>query len=135
MFALFLILVQTPAPVNYIKVTPSDTSAQVTLGNPAPETSSYITHYCIHLNESYLNTIRRQESRTELSITGLTPFTNYTVTIWAGDGSSQWSSSTDKRFMTNTAGEEKRWFTEYILTMCIAMCTSVFSTMFPHLLE
>jgi hypothetical protein len=117
MFALFSILVQTPAPVNDIKVTPSNTSAQVTLGNTAPETSSYITHYYIKLNEHYLKTIRRQESRTEFRITGLTAFTKYTVTIYAGDGSSQWSSRTDKVFTTNAAGEDKRWFTEYILTM------------------
>ncbi|CAB4010349.1 neuronal cell adhesion molecule isoform X1 [Paramuricea clavata] len=63
--------VETPAPVNDIKVTPSNTSAQ--------------------------------GSRTEFSITGLTRFTKYTVTIYAGDGSSQWSSSIDKIFTTNTA--------------------------------
>ena len=117
MFALFSILVQTPAPANDIKVTPSDTSAQVTLGNPAPETSSYITRYYIILDDHYLKTIRRQESRTEFRIIGLAAFTNYTVKIYAGDGSSQWSSSRYKIFTTNTAGEDKRWFIEYILTM------------------
>ena len=107
-FALFSIIVQKPASVYDIKITPSNTSAQVTLGNPSPDTSSYITRYHIELNGSYLKRIRRQEPRTEFSITGLTPFTNYTVRIRAGDGSSQWSSSTDIIFMTNTAGEEKR---------------------------
>jgi hypothetical protein len=133
MFALFSILVQTPATVNDIKVTPSNTSAQMTLGNASPETSSYITHYYIKLNERYLKTIYRQESRTEFSITGLTPFTKYTVRIYAGDGSSQWSSGTDKVFTTNAAGEGKRWFTEYILTV-YSIAHIVFPTMIPHLL-
>ena len=103
--------------MNDIKVTPSDTSVQVTLGNPAPETSSYITHYYIKLNKYFIKTIRRQEPRTAFSITGLTPFTKYTVRIFAGDGFSLWSSSRYKIFTTNTAGEGKRLFTEYILTV------------------
>jgi hypothetical protein len=101
MFTLFLILVQKPAPANYIKVTPSDTSAQVTLGNPAPETSSYILEYSIFLyKKTQKLTIPRQKSEiTEFNITGLKPSTNYTVGIWARDAR-KWSRKKDKQFVT-----------------------------------
>jgi hypothetical protein len=129
----FLILVQKPAPVYDIKVTQSDTSAQVSWGTRTePAKSSYITKYSIYLNQKY-KTIPRQKFRTEFNFPGLKPNTKYTVIIWAGDGNLQWSHQTDKEFMTNEAGEEKRWFTEYILTM-IALRAIVFSTMFLHLL-
>ena len=106
MFALFLIIVQKPAPADDIKVTPSDTSAQVTLGNPTPETSSYITYYYIYLAQNYIKRISRQKSRTELfSITELKPNTKYTVKVVAFDDFSQRSSSTYKEFMTIEAGK------------------------------
>jgi hypothetical protein len=102
----FLILAQKPARVYDIKVTPSDTSAQVTLESPAPETSSYITKYRIYLNRKK-KIISRQKFRTEVNFAGLKPNTKYTVRILAGDGNSQWSRPRDKEFTTNEAGEEK----------------------------
>jgi hypothetical protein len=101
MFTLFLILVQKPAPASYIKVIPSDTSAQVTIGNPAPETSSYIHKYSIYLyKEKQQLTIPRQKSEiTEFNITGLKPSTKYTFGIWARDAR-KWSRKKDKQFVT-----------------------------------
>ena len=98
------ILVQKPAPVSDINVTPSATSTQVTLENPRPETSSYIQYYDIYLNHQYKMMVARQNYRTTFSIRGLKPNTKYNVRIWARDGSFQWSSAKSEEFMTSDAG-------------------------------
>ncbi len=108
MFGRFFILVQTPAPVSNINVTPSNTSAQVTLENPTPVTSSYIKYYNIYLNRHYKMRVDRQVYGTTFIIDGLEPNTKYTVTIYAGDGYSPWSSARSKEFMTSEAGKYKR---------------------------
>ena len=120
MFALVsFILVQKPAPVSYINVTPSDTSAQVTLGNPTPETSSYIKYYEIYLNYQYKMRVNRQIYQTTFSIPGLKPNTRYTAQIRAGDGYS-WSNQKSKGFVTSEAGNLKRKMDGYLFWLCIS---------------
>ncbi len=104
------ILVQKPAPVSDINVTPSARSAQVTLENPTPETSSYINYYSIVLDQQHNKGVKRfgvqrQRDGTKFKITELKPYTSYTVIIWAQDSSLQWSSAKSKEFMTSEAGK------------------------------
>ena len=106
MFTLLsFILVQKPAPVSDINVTPSNTSAQVTLGDPAPQTSSYIKYYYVSLGQQHNQSfeVDRQKDGTKFNIHGLKPNTKYTVTIWVKDGYSQWTSEKSKEFMTSEA--------------------------------
>ena len=100
-FALFL--VQKPAPVSNINVTPSNYSARVTWSiETETQDSSYITQIIIFLGNTKYKNISRGN---EVDITGLTPYTTYTVGIQTQDGSSQKSKNMSKSFKTNEAGK------------------------------
>ena len=100
---LFLYLVQMPAPVHGIKITQSDTSANVTWNiETSVSTSSYITQIVIYLNGKEHQTISR---RTQFHITGLKPCTQNTVGVQTQDGSLQKSRRVSIRFKTNEAGK------------------------------
>ena len=98
-----LFLVQTPAAVSNINVSPSKRSAHVTWSiQTATQSSSYITQIIIYLdNKKYKNISRG----TEVDITGLTSYTTYTVGIQTQDGSSQYSKMVNESFTTNEAGK------------------------------
>ena len=108
---MFFILVQTPAPVKNINVSPSDYSARVTWEIPtAPQDSSYITHYRFFLNGRYLKYISRAMYGTALNILPLKPNTEYTVKIDTEDGSLPILRGTPvtKTFTTKHAGKDGR---------------------------
>ena len=73
-----------------IKVKPSATSALVTWSIVTrKEDSSYITDYDIFLYPNFLKTIARKDHGAQFNITGLRPYSDYTVGIVALDGSLQ----------------------------------------------
>ena len=53
------------------------------------ENSSYITDYDMYLYPNFLKRIARKDHGTQFNITGLKPYSDYTVGIVALDGSSQ----------------------------------------------
>ena len=100
-FAIFL--VQRPAPVFNINVSPSKYSARVTWSiQTATQYSSYITQIIVYIDNTKHKTISR---RTEVDITGLTPYTTYIVGIQSEDGSSQYSEIVNENFKTNEASK------------------------------
>ena len=102
------ILVQTPAPVYNIKVSPSNTTAHVSWSiKTSPMDSSYITRFLLYVNRIHRATLNRTKDGTEYTLTNLKPYTTYRVTIWAGDGSFKTSSGTFENFMTTEAGKTK----------------------------
>ena len=95
-----IFLVQTPAPVSNIKVSPSQFSAQVTW-KISSQDSSYVKWIIIYLNsKQHMNT----SQRTQVTIAGLSPYTSYTVGIETQDGSYQKSNIVSKHFRTKDAG-------------------------------
>ena len=100
-FALFL--VQTPAPVFNINVSPSKRSARVTWSiQTKTQDSSYITQIIIYRDNKQYKNISRG---TEVDITGLIPYTTYIVGIQTQDGSSQYSKIVNESFKTSEAGK------------------------------
>jgi uncharacterized surface anchored protein len=92
-----------PAPVHGIKITQSNTSANVTWNiEMSVSASSYITQIVIYLNGKEHQTISR---RTQFHITGLKTCTQYTVGVQTQDGSLQKSRRVNIRFKTNEAGK------------------------------
>ena len=101
---LFLFLVQTPAPVKDLVITPSQYSAKVTLNIETSESaSSYITKLNVYLDGQKHQTITRG-SHNVFNIIGLQPYTNYFVEIETKDGSSQSSGNVSKTITTKEAG-------------------------------
>ena len=103
------ILAQVPAPVKDIKVEPSDTSVLVTWNIvTAPKDSSYITNFDIYLNRTFRKKITRNDNGNQYNVTGLKPYSDYTIGIVALDGSSQRSNITySESFKTTEAGKNK----------------------------
>ena len=100
---LFSYLVQTPAPVYDITITPSVTWANVTwkLQTSAAD-SSYITHLIIHVEGKENSTIVKRGN--QFNITGLKRYTKYSVGIQTQDGSSQKSKKIFETFTTLKEG-------------------------------
>ena len=97
-----LFLVQTPAPVFNIIVSPSQYSANVTWEiSTSIQDSSYITQIIIYLNGQVHKTISRG---TQIAINGLSPDTFYVVGIQTQDGSSQKSQMVIEPFRTKEKG-------------------------------
>ncbi|XP_028402574.1 receptor-type tyrosine-protein phosphatase S-like isoform X6 [Dendronephthya gigantea] len=92
--------VQTPAPVQDIKVTPSNTSADVTWKIPEPKDSSYITNYNIFINGRLQERISREKYDNKFTIRGLQPYTNYKVEIETEDGSGEKGGKVSEDFKT-----------------------------------
>jgi hypothetical protein len=110
-FALFFVLVQTPAPVKNINVSPSDYSARVTWEIPtAPEDSSYITHFRFFLNGRFRKHISRAMYGTAFNVLPLKPNTEYTVRMDTEDGSLQRGNSVTTSFTTKQAGKDRRYY-------------------------
>jgi hypothetical protein len=109
-FALFLILVQTPAPVKNLNVSSSDYSARVTWEIPTPQDSSYITHYLIFLNDKFVKEISRAMYGTEFNILPLKPNTENTFGIQTKDGSVQRGTYVNETFTTKQAGKDRRYY-------------------------
>jgi hypothetical protein len=109
-FALFFILVQTPAPVKNINVSPSDYSARMTWEIPTPQDSSYITHFRFFLNGRYSKYISRAVYGNVFNILPLKPNTEYTVKIDTEDGSLQRGTPVTKTFTTKQAGKYRRCY-------------------------
>ena len=105
------ILAQVPAPVKDIKVEPSDTSVLVTWNIvTAPKDSSYITNFDIYvyLNRNFRKKITQNDNGNQYNVTGLKPYSDYTIGIVAIDGSSQRSDITySESFKTTEAGKNK----------------------------
>jgi hypothetical protein len=101
-------LVQTPAPVYDIQITPYQDAACVTWKiRTAPEYSSYITNIIVCLN----GTKCQNESRgTKAFIQNLSPRTFYTVEIETQDGSSQKSTRISKSFKTKKTGTHSEFY-------------------------
>ena len=90
-----------------IKVKPSATSALVTWSIVTRNESSYITDYDIYLHPDFLKRIARKDHETQFNITGLKPYSDYTVGIVALDGSSQKSDIRySEDFKTIEAGKQ-----------------------------
>ena len=105
------ILVQTPAPVKNLNVSPSDYSARVTWELPtAPEDSSYITHYLIFLNNKFVKEISRAMYGTEFNILPLKPNTENTFGIQTKDGSVQRGTYVTETFTTKQAGKDRCYY-------------------------
>jgi hypothetical protein len=97
-----LFLVQTPAQVSNITVSPSKFSATVMWEiSTSTQHSSYITEIIIYLNGQVHKTVSRG---TQVTIEGLLPYTSYSVGIQTQDGSSQKSQIVTKLFMTRGIG-------------------------------
>ncbi|XP_028402594.1 receptor-type tyrosine-protein phosphatase F-like isoform X2 [Dendronephthya gigantea] len=92
--------VQTPAPVQDIKVTPSNTSADVTWKIPEPKDSSYITNYNIFINGKLQQSISRETYGNKFTIRGLKPYTDYKVEIETEDGSGEKGGKVSEDFKT-----------------------------------
>ena len=103
------ILAQVPAPVKDIKVEPSDTSVLVTWNIvTAPKDSSYITNFDIYLNRNFRKKITRNDNGNhQYNVTGLKPYSDYTIGIVALDGSSQSIVTYSEPFKTTEAGKNK----------------------------
>ncbi|CAB4039787.1 Down syndrome cell adhesion molecule 1 homolog, partial [Paramuricea clavata] len=98
---LFSYTVQTPAPVYDIKIIQSDYSAQVIWKlQTFDSVSSIITQIVIHLNGTKHKNI---SPRTQYNITGLNPYTAYTVGIQTVQGDLQKSRIVSENFKTNEA--------------------------------
>ena len=70
------------------------------------ENSSYITDYEIYLYPNFLKRIARKDHGIQFNITGLKPYSDYTVGIVALDGSSQQSVIRySENFSTTEAGK------------------------------
>ncbi|CAB4005658.1 Venom prothrombin activator pseutarin-C non-catalytic subunit [Paramuricea clavata] len=96
--------VQTPAPVNNIRITPYQYAALVTWRiHTAPEDSSYITKIIIYLDGAEYQTISQIRQRTYIVIKRFKPNTQYRVEIQTEDGYSQKSEKVSESFTTNTA--------------------------------
>ncbi|XP_028402587.1 phosphatidylinositol phosphatase PTPRQ-like [Dendronephthya gigantea] len=95
--------VQTPAPVQDIKVTPSNTSADVTWKIPEPKNSSYITNYNIFINGKLQERISRERYGNKFTIRGLKPYTDYKVEIETEDGSGEKGGKVSEDFKTKEA--------------------------------
>ena len=103
-FVIFLYLVQTPAPVNNLRITRYQYAALVTWGIlTAPQDSSYITKIIIYIDGSEYQTIS-QRQRTSIVIKRFKPNTRYNVEIQTEDSYLQKSEKVSKSFNTNTAG-------------------------------
>ena len=101
---LFLFLVQIPAPVKDLVITPNQYSAKVTLNiEISKSASSYITKLNVHLNGQKHQTVTRG-SHNAFNITGLKPYTQYVVDIETKDGSSQSSVNVSRTIRTKEAG-------------------------------
>ena len=112
-FALFFILVQKPAPVKNINVSPSDYSARMTWEIPtAPKDSSYIKSFRFFLNGGYRKYITRAMYGTTFNILPLKPNTEYTVKLDTGDGSLPIVRGPPviKTFKTKQAGKDRRYY-------------------------
>ncbi|XP_028402428.1 receptor-type tyrosine-protein phosphatase S-like [Dendronephthya gigantea] len=92
--------VQTPAPVQDIKVTPSNTSADVSWKVPEPKDSSYITNYNIFINGKLQQTISRETYDNKFAIRGLKLYTDYRVEIETEDGSGEKGDKVSEDFKT-----------------------------------
>ncbi|XP_028399358.1 uncharacterized protein LOC114522809 [Dendronephthya gigantea] len=92
--------VQMPAPVQDIKVTPSNTSADVTWKIPEPKDSSYITNYNIFINGKLQHRISREKYDNKFTIRGLKPYTDYKVEIETEDGSGEKGGKISEDFKT-----------------------------------
>ena len=98
-----LLLVQKPAPVSNITVSPSAYSVNVTWKiRTSSRESSYITSVTIYINGKNYTTIPRG---TGLTVNQLIPYTRYRVSIWTRDGSSQYSQEVHTNFTTSQAGK------------------------------
>ena len=105
-FVAFSYLVQTPAPVYEISITPYERVARVTWRiRTAPEDSSYITKIIIYLNRRKYETISRG---TQIVIKKLVPNTRYQVEIETEDGSSQKSKKVSGNLNTKEAGKRSK---------------------------
>ena len=103
-------LVQTPAAVSGIDISPFYHFANVTWTIPTtPQDSSYITEIIIYLNLKKYKIIPRG---TQVNIFCLKPNTSYTVGIQTEDGSFQRSEIVTKFFTTK---EEGKLILEYLL--------------------
>ena len=101
-----LYLVQTPAPVYGINITPYERAALLTWRiRTAPEDSSYITKIIIYLNRKKYETISRG---TLIVIKKLEPNTWYQVDIETEDGSSQKSRKVSGNLNTKEAGKRSK---------------------------
>ena len=101
---MFLFLVQTPARVKDLVITPNQYSAKVTLNIETSESaSSYITKLNVYLDGQKHLTVTRG-SHNAFNIIGLKPYTNYFVEIEAKDGSSRSSGNVSKTIKTEEAG-------------------------------
>ncbi|CAB4001321.1 receptor-type tyrosine- phosphatase S-like isoform X11 [Paramuricea clavata] len=99
----FLYLVQNPAPVNNLWITPYQYAARVTWSIPTPQQSSYITKVIIYLNGAKYETISRETTR--IVIKRFKPNIRYKVEIQTEDGYWQKSTKFSKYFVTNIAGK------------------------------
>lgn len=102
---LFIDLVQLPEPVKNIITKPSNFSVHLSWAIPGPKTSSYITHFIIYLNDKELLTISRKRHGNQFDLTGLKPYTEYTVGIETEDSSLRKSKKTSVAFKTTEAGK------------------------------
>jgi hypothetical protein len=100
----FLYLVQTPAAVNSLSITPYQYAAYVTWRiRTATEDSSYITKIIIYLDGAEYQTIS-QRQKTYIVIKRFKPNTSYKVEIQTEDSYQQKSEKVSESFTTNTAG-------------------------------
>jgi hypothetical protein len=98
-----MFLVQTPAAVSNVNVSPSPYSARVTWKLPTRQDSSYITQIIVYL-DGYEHQILPRG--TQVTIDSLTPYKEYIVGIETQDSSSQRSGKTVySPFRTDEAGK------------------------------
>jgi hypothetical protein len=113
---IFLYLVQTPAPVNSLSITPYQYAALVTWSIPTPQQSSYITKIIIYIDGAEYQTISQRQT-TYIVIKRFKPNTPYNVEIQTEDGYLKKSEKVSKPVMTNTAGNVADRLVKHVRTL------------------